>query len=78
MCSTSNFRTIKIDNKKITHYPGTNVGLNKSIILDEKVVVDNNIITGKSIDAAFEFGLKLIEVLESKEISEQIKKQLVF
>ncbi len=67
-----------IDNKKITHFPDANIGLNKSIILDEKVVVDNNIITGKSIGAVFEFGLKLIEVLESKEISEQIKKLIVF
>lgn len=67
-----------VDNKKITHYPGTNVGLNKSIILDEKVVVDGNIITGKSIGAAFEFALKLIEILENKVISKQIEKQLVF
>lgn len=67
-----------VNNKKITHYPGSNVGLDKSINLDEKVVVDGNIITGRSIGAVFEFALKLIEILENKSISEQVKKQLVF
>ena len=67
-----------IDNKKITHYPEINVGTNKSINLHEKVVVDGNIITGKSIGSIFAFALKLIEILENKVISEQIRKQLVF
>lgn len=67
-----------VNNKKITHYPGTNLGLNQSINLDEKVVIDGNIITGKSIGTAFEFALKLIEILKDKTVSEQIKKQLVF
>lgn len=67
-----------INNKKITHYPGANVGLNESISLNQKVVVDGNIITGRSIAATFEFALTLIEILKNKKISEQIKKQLVF
>lgn len=67
-----------INNKKITYYPGANIGLNESINLNEKVVIDGNIITGRSIGAAFDFALKLIEILRNKEISEQVKKQLVF
>ena len=67
-----------VDNKKITHYPEININFNKVISLDKKVVVDENIITGRSIGTAFEFALKLIEILKGKSISEQVKKQLAF
>lgn len=67
-----------VDNKKITHYPEININFNKVISLDKKVVVDENIITGRSIGTVFEFALKLIEILKGKSISEQVKKQLAF
>jgi len=66
-----------LNNKKITIYPGINQGLENSIIFNEKVVVDGNIITGKSIGCAFEFTLKIIEILLNKTVSDNVRMELM-
>ncbi|WP_342276374.1 DJ-1 family glyoxalase III [Spiroplasma endosymbiont of Nebria brevicollis] len=67
-----------LDNKVITDYPGASMGLNNSKIdLKKKVVVDGNIITGRSLGCVFEFGLTIIEKFLNKNSSENVKLKLV-
>lgn len=62
-------------NRKYTCYPGCNEGLN-GIYTGEEVVVTDNIVTARSMLYSVPFGLKIIELLLGKEISEKIYRQI--
>jgi len=61
--------------KKATIYPG--LERNLSYPRPEKVVVDGNIVTSQGPGTAIEFSLKLVEILSSKQKSEEIRKEIV-
>ncbi len=67
-----------LKNKKATCFPGFEDKLKGAVIADEKVVRDGNIITGKGMGVAQEFGYCLAEVLCGKETADNLKIQTQF
>lgn len=65
-----------LEDKKATVYPG----MEKEIPYprNDRVVVDDNIITSQGPGTAIEFSLKIIEILVGKDKAKAIKKELVF
>lgn len=61
--------------KKAVCYPGFEGSLTDATIVDEKVVVDGNVITSKGPGTSAEFALKLIEVLCGEEKSLEVAKK---
>lgn len=57
---------------KFTCYPGVENRLKVNNPLDEAVVIDDNIITGMGPALAILLGVKLVEVLISKEKAEEV------
>ena len=68
-----------LDNKTVTCYPGalSSLSLNHTTIKSSAIEIDGNIITSRGPGTAMDFALKLIELLEGQEKSEEISKQLV-
>lgn len=62
--------------KKAICFPGFEEQLTGAVISDEFVVRDGNIITAKGAGVAQEFGLKLVEVLRSKDAADMLEKSL--
>lgn len=63
------------NSKEATCYPGFEESF-KNIYVSKKVVVDNNIITARSLGSSFEFSFKILEKLTNKNKVMQIKKSL--
>lgn len=61
-----------------TCYPGMEDGLVDALPRDAGVVVDGKIITGRAAGSAFEFGLKLVEVLAGPEKAEEIRSNVYY
>lgn len=64
---------------KITSYPGMDTDLKKfcASYSTDRVVVDGNVVTSRGAGTAEEFGLKVLEILEGKEVSERVREQMV-
>lgn len=56
-----------IKGRNITSHPSTQGGLHDIHYQEERVVVDENVITSRSPGTAMEFSLKLVEILFNKE-----------
>jgi len=67
-----------LKDKNYTCYPGYEDIAKGKKYKENKVVLDNNIITGKGVGAAIDFALNIIKVLCSNEISESIKEKIVY
>ena len=67
-----------LEGKKACSYPDHEKNLTGAQILREPVVTDGNIITSRGVGTALEFGLRLLEVLESNEKADQIRKAIVY
>lgn len=68
-----------IQSKQVTCYPGCEDLLkDKAKFVDEKVVVDANIITSKGPGTAFDFALKLVEILVGKSAKETVRKKTLY
>ncbi|MCX8059204.1 MAG: DJ-1/PfpI family protein [Spirochaetes bacterium] len=65
-----------LNNRKFTSYPG--VDIKNGTYIDEKVVVDGNIITSKGVGTAIDGALKLVEIIRSKEIAKELAKKMVY
>lgn len=65
-----------LDGKKGTSYPG--FGTKIANYVEELVVVDGNVITGRGLGAAIDFGLKLIELLIDKEKADAVSKAIMY
>lgn len=65
--------------KKATAYPGIlrQEECPDTTIVDEKVVIDGNIITGRGPGVAIDFALALIEALEGKQVRNKVEASLV-
>ena len=65
--------------KKAVCYPGMEDGLvGADPQPDCGVVVDGKIITGRAAGSAFEFGLKLVEIMAGKEKSEEVRNSVYY
>ncbi|MFW5861741.1 MAG: DJ-1 family glyoxalase III [Spirochaetota bacterium] len=59
--------------RRATCFPGNEAQLEGAIIVDEPVVVDGTVITGKGPGCAIPFGLELVKILAGEEISNGLK-----
>ncbi|MBN1410583.1 MAG: DJ-1/PfpI family protein [Spirochaetales bacterium] len=66
-------KTDIIKNKKVTSFPGYEKNFPDSTYLEDRVVVDGNLITSRGAGTAAEFALKIIENLVSGEKADKIK-----
>ena len=62
--------------KNAVAYPDFQEFLNGATIINERVIVDGKIITSIGAGASVEFGLKLVEILSSRETAEKIKESI--
>lgn len=67
-----------LDGKKATCFPGKMDELICGEKLTDGVVVDGNVITSRGMGTCIDFGLKMIEVLDSKESADKIGKAIVY
>jgi 4-methyl-5(b-hydroxyethyl)-thiazole monophosphate biosynthesis len=65
------------EGRKITSYPGLEREFGKYVHLQDRVVVDGDLVTGRGPGAALEFALKLVEVIESPAKAAQLASQMV-
>ncbi len=66
-----------IKNKKVTSFPGFESQLKSSVYKTDRVVIDNNIITGRGPGVALEFALAIVNYLKNDQIAYQIKKDMI-
>ncbi|MBU0677284.1 MAG: DJ-1/PfpI family protein [Verrucomicrobia bacterium] len=64
-----------LEERTVTAYPGTDLTVPTRV--DERVVVDGNILTGKGPGTAFEFALKLIEIDDSPKRSAEVAAAMI-
>jgi 4-methyl-5(b-hydroxyethyl)-thiazole monophosphate biosynthesis len=65
------------DGKNIVCYPGMEDKMGSANVqVGSKVVVDGKLITGQGPGAAYDFALKLIEVLKGAEMMEQVRNEI--
>ncbi len=62
--------------KKATCYPGFENELAGAVILDQPVVKDTNVITGKGAGCAIPFALEIVSTLKSDEVKNTLKNNL--
>lgn len=66
-----------LDRRKAVCYPGLEHEMGSAVVQKgQKVVADGRIITGLAPGAAFEFGLKLVEVLRGEEIALRVREDI--
>lgn len=65
-----------LEGKKATSYPG--FGTKIEHYVEEPVVVDGNVVTGRGLGAAIDFGLALIGLLASEEKSKEISASIMY
>lgn len=64
-----------LDRRKAVVYPGMEEQMLSAVVQRGKAVVtDGHIITGEAAGSAFDFGLKLVEVLKGKEAAEAVRR----
>ena len=63
---------------KATCYPGMDKELGGADYTDKKVVVDKNVITGRSLGAAIDFALAIITYLTDEDTSRKVAKGIVY
>jgi DJ-1 family protein len=65
--------------KEATCYPSdASILKDKAKYVDKSVVVDGNIITSKGPGTAFDFALKLVEILAGKSVKENVRKKTLY
>lgn len=62
--------------RKATSYPGFNEEMPSCNYVDDRVVVDGNIITGKGPGVALEFALKIVDYLAGEKIVNKLKEEM--
>ena len=65
-----------LEGRKAVCYPGFENELKGAIVVDDSVVADGNIITGKGAGAALEFALLIVEIVCSKEKAEEVRNSI--
>ncbi len=67
-----------LDGKKYTCFPGFEKYATNGIFTGEKATLDGKILTGKGAGAASDFGFKMVELLKSKDIAANLKKEMQY
>lgn len=67
-----------LEGKNAVCYPGCEEGLLGAKVNTCEVITDGNITTSRGMGTAIEFGLKLVEILDSKEKSDELRKKIVY
>lgn len=67
-----------LNGKKAIAYPGFEKELTGAEVVYEPSVTDGNIITGRGMGCAVDFGLAIVEYLKGKEAKEELAKKIVF
>lgn len=67
-----------LDGKKATCFPSKMDELICGEKLTDNVVVDGNVITSRGMGTCIDFGLKLLELIKSKEEAEKVGKAIVY
>ena len=63
---------------KATCYPGCEDDLIGANILEDPVVVDQNFITSRAPGTSFEFAYAILKILKGHDITEEIKKAMIY
>lgn len=67
-----------LNNKKVTCYPDQKNKLSSAAVyVDKKVAVDGNIITSQGAGTAFDFALKIVEILKGVKTADMIKQAVI-
>ena len=66
-----------LEGKNAISYPGFEQYLKGATLVDQPVVVDGNIITGKGPGLTFDFALQLVEIVSGKEKRDAVAKGLL-
>ena len=64
-----------LHDRRYTCYPGCNDGLD-GIYIGEEVVVTNKIVTARSMLYSVPFGLKIVELILSKDVADRVYRQI--
>ena len=67
-----------LQGKKAIAYPGFEEQLTGAQVVYEPAVVDGNIITGRGMGCAVEFGLAIVEYLQGKEVRDALSDKIIF
>lgn len=67
-----------LEGEKATIYPGMESELASAVSTEENVTVSGNIVTGLGPAIAMEFALSLLEVLEGREVRDEVAAGLLF
>lgn len=63
-----------LDRRKAVCYPGMEDQMGSAVVRKgERVVTDGHIVTGEAAGSAFDFGLKLVEILKGREAVEEVR-----
>ncbi|MBQ3390029.1 MAG: DJ-1/PfpI family protein [Firmicutes bacterium] len=66
-----------IEGKTLTCFPGCGDGFTEANVVEDKVAVDGKLITSQGPGTAIEFGLKILELLQGKEMSDYVRGRLL-
>ncbi len=67
-----------LENRKATCYPGFEKELTGASHVTLPVIVDEHIITSRGLGTAIDFSAELIALLKGRDVSDQIKKQVIY
>ena len=66
-----------LDRRRAVCYPGMEHQMYSAVVdQSQSVVVDGRIVTGRGPGAAYDFGLKLVEVLKGADAAETVRRQI--
>ena len=66
-----------IEGKTLTCFPGVGDGFKEANVVEDIVAVDGKLITSQGPGTAIEFGLKILELLKGKEMSDYVRGRLL-
>ena len=66
-----------IEGKTLTCFPGCGDGFTEAKVVPDIVAVDGKLITSQGPGTAIEFGLKILELLQGKEMSDYVRGRLL-
>ncbi len=68
-----------LNGRKAVCYPGMEEGLTGAVVQKgQGVVHDGNLVTGEAAGSAFDFGLKLVELLKGGDAAQQVKHAIYY
>ncbi len=67
-----------LEGKKATCFPGCEDYAPDTVFFADGIVVDGNIVTGKSAGWAFDLGLEIVEMLKGREEAEKVRRAIYY